>query len=275
MFKFVDDLLNHPAIHGGVAPFAAALLVALAFHRLRLAGLSIVVAFLTCMYFVSGLQLTPLTATRKVMLAGGLAAIGGVAWDVASRPARYAAVLGLIAAASAVWAFWSVLVQKPVQEAWLLGGTAAVAAGFIVWTSQRWLADDGIRVGAAVLALGLGLGVAAIFSASATYGLYGIALGAGAGAFLLPQMIGGKKWFAGATFTLPAMLLSALVGTGAMMLAQLPWYALLLFALVPLAARAPAPAIAPVWLQATLFAIYCLAISALACALAWPGAQPY
>ena len=120
---------------------------------------------------------------------------------------------------------------------------------------------------------GLGTGVAAIFSATASYGLYGIALGAGAGAFLLPQMIRGRKSFAGGTFTVSAMLIAALVGAGAMILAKLPWYSLLVLALIPVAVRLPGPEKAPVWLQAVLFSLYGSAIAAVACALAWPWAH--
>jgi hypothetical protein len=171
------------------------------------------------------------------------------------------------------WTFWPVLQQKPAQEAWLLGGVAALCTGFLVWSSLRWLVDDGIRVGAAGLGLGLGVGIAAIFSASATYGLYGIALGAGAGGFLLPQMLAGRKWFAGVSFTLTLMLLGGLVGAGAMILADLPWYSLASLALVPLAARAPGPERGPVWIQALVFSSYSLVVAAVACYLAWPAAQ--
>lgn len=270
----MDDLLSHPAFHGGVAPFLVALVVAISLRHLRLAGLAVLAAFITCMYLVSGLQFSPLTATRKIVLLGIAASVVGIVCDLALKPTRTpAALLAAMAVAGAIWAFWPVLVQKPAGEAWLLGGTAALAVGFLVWFSQRWLADDGVRAGAAGLGIGLGIGVGAIFSASATYGLYAIALGAGAGAFLLPQMIGGKKWFAGATFTLPATLLAGLVGVGAMILAELPWYSLLIFALVPLAARLPGPEQGPVWLQAILFSVYSFAVAALACVLAWPEAQ--
>ena len=273
MFSSVDDLLTHPAFHGGVAPFGVALLAAISLKRLRLAGLAVPAGFITCMYLVSGLDLVPLTATRKILLLGVLASTLGVVCDLAFKQARLAVLLATMAVAGAIWAFWSVLAQKPASEAWLLGGTTALVVGFLVWTSQHWLAGDGVRVGAAGLGLGLGIGVAAIFSASATYGLYGISIGAGAGAFLLPQMIGGRKWFAGVTFTLTTMLLSGLVGAGAMILAELPWYSLLAFALVPLAARAPGPESGPVWLQAVVFSLYSFAIAALACVLAWPAAQ--
>ena len=44
-------------------------------------------------------------------------------------------------------------------------------------------------------------------------------------------MITGKKGFAGATFVLPAMLTAGLVAGGTMVLAKLPWYALVALAL--------------------------------------------
>jgi len=162
-----------------------------------------------------------------------------------------------------------VLAQKPAAEGWLLGATTVVVISFMVGFSQLYLAADAVRAGAAGLGLGLATGVAAILSASATYGLYGIALGAGAGGFLLPQMITGKKSFAGATFTLSAILIGGLVAAGTMVLAKLPWYALLVLALVPVGAHLPAPGKAPVWLRAVLLSLYCFVIGAAACALAW------
>jgi hypothetical protein len=143
----------------------------------------------------------------------------------------------------------------------------------MVGFAQAQLAGDGVRAGAAALALGLGAGIGSIFAASLTYGLYGIALAAGAGGFLLPQMIGGKKASAGATFTLPAMLIGGLVAVGAMMLAQLPWYSVLVLALVPVAVRLPGAEKGPAWLQAVVCSIYGFIVAGVACALAWPSSS--
>ena len=160
--------------------------------------------------------------------------------------------------------------ERPAGEAALLLASAIVVAVFVVGFGQAALAADGVRAGAAALALGIGAGVASIFSASIAYGSYGMALGAGAGAFLLPQMITGTKSHAGATFVLPAMLAAALVGAGAMTLAKMPWHVLLVLGLVPLAVRLPGPERAPVWLQAVIFSSYGFAVAGLACWLAWP-----
>lgn len=271
----MNELLSNPIVQVSVAPlvaaFVVAFVVALLLRPLQLGGLAVVAAFLTTMYFVSGLAFSPLTATRKIVMLSVAAPVVGILMDFAFKPTRIGAVvLALCAAAGALWVFWPVLAQKPAAESWLLGASTVVVISFMVGFSQLYLAADAVRAGAAGLGLGLATGVAAVLSASVTYGGYGIAVGAGAGAFLLPQMITGKKGFAGATFTLPAMLIGGLVAAGTMVLAKLPWYALLVLALVPVGARLPALEKAPVWLQAVLLSLYCFVIGAAACALAWP-----
>jgi hypothetical protein len=51
--------------------------------------------------------------------------------------------------------------------------------------------------------------------------------------------------------------------------ANLGWTELALLALVPLAARIPAPAKWPVWGQSVLISFYTLACAAAACTVAW------
>jgi hypothetical protein len=86
-------------------------------------------------------------------------------------------------------------------------------------------------------------------------------------------MIRGKDGFAGATFTFTATLLCGLIAAGAMILAQMPWYVVLVLALVPIAVRLPGPDRGPVWLRSIVFSLYGFAVAALACILAWPPAQ--
>jgi hypothetical protein len=266
----VESLLSNPAVQGGVAPFIAALIVAVVLSRARLGGLAVLAAFATAVWFIAGFGMTPLTITRKIFLLGLAAPVLGVLVDFAFRPTRLGAwALALATAAAALWTFWPVLAQKSAAQGLLIGGTTAVTATWLVGFSQAKLASDGIRAGAAGLALGVGGGVAAILAASLTYGLYGIALGAGSGAFLLPQMISGKKTRAGMTFMLPAALLAGLLAAGTMVLAEMPWYAVLALGLVPVAVRLPLPAGAPVWLQAVLSSLYGFIVAAGACALAW------
>jgi hypothetical protein len=270
----MGDLSSNPAIQiameGGVAPFIAALIAVLLLQPVRLGGLALVVAFAVGVYFVAGFNFTPLTVTRKIILLAFASPLLGMVYDFAFRPARGGpAVLALLGAVGSVWVFWPVLSQKAAADALMFGGVAALAVAFMIAFALAFLSTEAVRAGAAGLGAGLAVGVASVFAASATYGLFGLALGAGSGAFLLVQMVRGRPGFAGATFTLPAMMISGLVAAAAMMLAKLPWYSLIVVALVPVGAWLPVPARAPVWLQATLLSFYALVVAALACLLAW------
>lgn len=266
----MNDLLNHPAVQSGIAPFIAALIVALVLGRVRLGGLCIVAAFATTVFFIADFGFIPLTATRKIILLGFTAPIVGMLADVAFKPTKIGAVvLALAGGAGALWVFWPVLAQKEGTQAWLLGATAVVSVAWLIGFSQIFLSGDGVRAGAAGLGLGFGTGIAAILGASASYGQYGIALGAGAGAFLLPQMISGKKTEAGATYMLTVAILAGLIAAGVMILAELRWYSVLVLALVPVAATLPVPEKAPLWLQAILISLYTFVVAGAACALNW------
>lgn len=266
----MQEMLTNPAVQGGLAPFVAALIVAALLAPFRLGGLAVVAAFATAVYFVAGFTFEPLTATRKIILLGLAAPLAGIVIDFAFRPTRLEAwALALAGAAAAAWIFWPILAPKDLERALLQGGTAVLAAAWTVGFSHSRLAEDGVRAGAAGLALGAGTGGAAILGASLTYGLYGMAVAAGAGAFLLVQMIIGKKTHAGATFMLAAAFVTMLLAGAAMILAQLPWYAVVVLALVPLAASLPVSAGAPVWLQALLLSSFGLFVAGIACALAW------
>jgi len=83
------------------------------------------------------------------------------------------------------------------------------------------------------------------------------------------QMIIRRKIHAGATFMLAATVVTALLAAAAMILAQVPWYAVAVLALVPVAASVPVSAGAAVWLQALLLSFFSLFVAGIACALAW------
>jgi hypothetical protein len=271
----VGGFFDHPAVQGGVAPFVVALAFVGLLRRFNLAGLAIAAALATTAYFLNGLTIQPLTIARKIILLGLAAAALGFLADALFRPGRaLTALLAAAGAACSVWAFWTVLAQKPPGEAALLGGGIAFYVALMIAMLVALQAQP-VRAGGAGLGLGLGTGVAAILGASAVYGLYGIALGAGAGAYLLVQMMRGRTIPAGAVFALPAALAAALLGAGAMLLAQLAWYALAVLLLVPAAAFLPLPQKQPVWLQSVVVSLYTFAAAAVAWVLAWQyGGKP-
>ena len=266
----MNDLLSNPAVQGGVAPFVAGLVATVLLGRFRLGGLAVAAAFAIAVYFIAGFGFTPLSATRKIILLGLAAPVAGIVVDFAFRPTRLGSyVLAIAGAAAAAWVFWPVLAQKDLERALLPGATAVLASAWVVGFSEQRLAGDSVRTAASGLALGLGTGIAAIFGAALTYGLYGVAVAAGSGAFLLVQMVTGKRSYAGATFTLSVTVVAILIASAAMILAQLPWYSVVVLALVPVAANLPVPAGAALWLQAVLASLYGFVVAGIACALAW------
>jgi hypothetical protein len=263
----MDGFLSHPAVQGGIAPFVVGLVVAAVLGRARLGGLAVVAGLAVCVALVSGLAFTPLTALRKLVLLALLAPAAGIVVDFALRTGRTLnAVIALACGALTVWVFWSVLAQKPLGAAVLIGaGTAAFVAWVVGWMLA--LSGQPVRAGAATLMLGLGAGISAILAASALLGQYGIAIGAGAGAFLLVQMLTGRRIAAGAALTLSASVGAGLVAVAALVLAELPWYALVALGLIPLAVRLPVPDRLPVWAQAFVASAYGFVVALVAVAL--------
>jgi hypothetical protein len=265
----MEAWLSDPMVQASLAPFLAAFLAALVLFKLRLGGLAAAAGFYTTVYLAGALSFTPLTATRKLVLLGLLAPALGVLADLAFKPRRSTeVVLGILFGAASAWVFWSVLAQKPMAQAAVLGTGIAV---FVAWTAgfMASLERDSVRAGAAGLALGLGTGVSAVMAASAVLGIYGMALGSACGAFLLLQMFLGRRIDAGLTFCLGVGVLGSLIAAAAMMLASLGWIELGLLALVPLAARIPLPARWPVWAQATALSACTLVCGGAAAGAAW------
>jgi hypothetical protein len=265
----VEHFLNHPAFQGGVAPFLAGLIAVAVLQFVRLGGLAPAAGFATAVFLISGFGFTPLNAANKIVLLGFAAPVVGLLVDFAFKPTRLGhAVLAVAAGAAAVWTFMSVLQQKELMQALLVGGGIAV---FVAWLGGVGLlqAEHSVRSGATGLGLGLGGGVACILGASAKFGSYALALGAASGAFLLWQIVTNKRIHAGATFTLTVAVTAGLLLAGTTVLAQLPWYSLAVFALVPLATLLPLPEKSPVAAQAVVASIYALAVAAGACAMAW------
>jgi hypothetical protein len=269
----MPELLTNPVVQSSAAPFLVGLIVAWILFPIRLAGLAAAAGFLAAVSMIGAFGLTPLTATRKLVVLCAAAPVLGVLADLAFKPTRVTIpVLGVLFGAGSIWVFWSVLSQKPAGEAALLGaGIFALVLWTVVFTVS--LRDQAVRAGAAGLLLGLGAGAAAVLGASALLGQYGLALGAACGSFLLLAMILRRRVVAGLTFTLTASVAAMLIGAGAMLLAKLPWISLATLALIPLAVRLPLPEKSPAWIQAFVASFYALAPAAGAWALAWQSGR--
>lgn len=269
----LQELLQHPVIQGGIAPFIAGLLAAALLHRVRLGGLAAVAGFAAAIALNSGFQFEPLTATRKIVLLVLAAPVIGLLIDFAFKPTRAGAwVLALAGAGAAAWVFLPVLLQKSLAQAAVPGATALALCFGLVLLMQTRLAGDGVRAASAGLALGLGVGAGAILGASSLLGSHAIAIGAASGGLLLLQMILGRPVHTGATHALTVALGAGLLASAATILAQLQWFVALLLGLAPLAVCLPGPERAAPWLRAIVHSLYGCIVSAGACALAYYAA---
>jgi hypothetical protein len=260
-------LLDHPAVQAGLVPFVVALITAELFQRMRLSGLAIIAGFAATVYLVSDFNFEPLTATRKIVLAGLIGTLLALPFNLLKE--RWAgALLVVLGGATAVWTMQRILQQHEMQIMLLWGAGCAVYVAILVWGMDR-LESEPMRAANAATALGIGTGAAALIGSSALLGQFGLALGAAAAAHLLIQMISNQILPAGRTFTLPVAVIAGLTGCLAVLSAQMPWYALLVLACIPLAAWLLPLFKQAVWIQSLLLGMVTSAFAFGAIYAAW------
>lgn len=267
----MNDLLNNPAIQAGVAPFLVALVVAVLLCRTRLLGLAVGAAFIVVVALVLGFSFESLTASRKLVLVG-IATIAVIAvLELLKVPAhgRLRGVLAVAAAVAAVWVLVRLLSQQPGEVAALWGVASMVFMMLMVESSITAGANDPVHSASAGLMLGLCAGALAFLGASASLAQVGIALGAGAGAALLIQMVINRRAPAGWTLALPVGVIGSLVGLLAVFSASLRWWCLLPMLAIPWATRLVPVSDRPLWITAVLTSLAAAIPLVLAVALAW------
>jgi hypothetical protein len=265
----MEAWLQHPALQSAVVPLVVALVVALALERPRLSGLAVLAGALACVQLTIGLDLFPLNATRRIVALAAAAAVLGLLLDL--LPSLGPSPRWLLATAAAfapVWVLFTALSHRELHTALALGAGLALFCAVLAWGFDR-LASRPLRAGCATLGTGLAAGASALLGASASLGQIGLAVGAAAGGYLLVQMVRGRRLPCGRVLTLPAALLTGLVATAAVVLAKLPWFALPVLALTPLAAALPFGDRLPPWLQAVVHGAIAVSVGLAAVAIAW------
>jgi hypothetical protein len=269
----MTELLDNPAVQGGVAPLVVALVVAFALARTRFAWIAIGAGYATMVALSVGFSFSPLTIARKTVLVGLLVPLVGIGADLLPRPARaIAPALAVAAGVVSAWVVLAILVRREAAGALAMGGGIALFVALLVGATLR-LREDGLRCGAAGLGLGLATGIAGVLSASIGHLVAGAAVAAAAGAMLLVQIMLSRNLAPHFLGALPLGMLPALSAAGTLLLAELPWYALPLLLLVPIAASLPAPERAPAVVRAAALAAYALAAAALPILAAWHAAR--
>lgn len=269
------DWLDHPAAQAAVAPFVTALAVASLLRRTRHAWLAIVAGYAAMVALTTGFSFSPLSASRRILLLCLAVPFAGLAadlWFPRSRGA--AAFLAALAGAAAAWTFLGVLVQKEGGEAWVAGLLLALFAMAMV-ASLVPLRDDALRAAAAGIGLGVGAGVAAVVSASIGFLFAGAAVAAASAALLLVFAVSSRAAAPGLLGALTLGMMIALFAEGALMLAQLPWYAAAALLLVPVAVRLPVRASAAPIVRAGLHTLCALAAAGVPVAAAWFAASAF
>jgi len=266
----MSNLLSNPAIQSGVIPLILAITLGFLLKQRSWIQptLSFGIAFYLSVYLATGLQLFPLTSTRKILIIGFLAIIIGILLDTGKLKLKntYSFILALGMVAS-LWEIWPVLVR---QEGIYIFGMLILALGYVAWLSasvhnQRKRVEQSAMM---ALALGLGTGISAILGASALIGQLAMAIGAIAGAWLLLCLFK-QNVVSGSTFILPMGLLSGLLGVSAVIYASLPWYCLIPLLAVPLTAYIQLPDNLTKLKLLLLLAAFTLPFPVIAIALTW------
>lgn len=259
----MQELLAHPAVQSGAAPFLAGVAAALLLFPLRLSGLALAAGFFAALHLTGRLDFH-----QRMFIVLLAAPVFGALVDLAFRPTRSAGVvLGIVFAMATFWVYLRVLGHKPPQQLALhaVGITllTALMVAFLVASHT-----EPARAGAAGVGLGVALGAGAWLS-SFLYDRAGFALAAAAGGFLVLSMILGRGVVPGASFTLSGGVFAALLAAGAVLSGRLPWQPAAALPLVPLAVRLPVPERSHPAAQALVALLYALAAAGGVCAIVW------
>ena len=247
--------MNHPAIQSGIIPFIVALAIIVIFGKTRpkFMGLAAVVAFIATVIQVTGLTLSPLTSTKKIILIAYLAAFLGLIVDLAGEKMvayrKYThgafAVIGVIAV---LWVIWPVISRESTENPiGISAGLSAYVAWMIFGTSI--LNRKRTQISASVFAGALGTAIVSIIGATALYGQLAAPFAAATGAWLLYYLFASQRAVFSTSFFLTASVTYAILGAAATVYATLPWLTLVLFALIPAVAHTPIKQDNPLWLQ--------------------------
>jgi hypothetical protein len=265
----MDQLITHPAVQAALAPFVAALVVAVALRHTQLLGLAVVFAFAAAVGLTMGYSFETFTAARKLEVIGFSTAIlvMGLAAAGAKRTRRARLALDLAVAATVPWLLWRVLQQQELSSAVLKGLASAAFAGLLLDAALRHGED---RIGSAMTAMMLGLtaGSLAVLGASVVLGQLAIAVAAGGGAVLL-VLLTAKTSQAPWSFILPASVICGLASLLAVFTGSLPWFCLLPVLAIPWATGLVPQDLDRRWRTALLTLLASLLPAALAIGTAW------
>ena len=272
----MNDLLANPAFQAGVFPFCAALIFTVLTGRLSYwSGLAILAGFITVILLTTGIQFSPLTSTRKIVIMALLFPAIGTLFHLARFDNRQSNItLIIVGTLSIFWIIWPYISRQEINEALMIGVLSAIYVVWMLVVSASHTSSTVISAGSSAVAMGFGIGGTAIIGASALLGQIGIAIGASGGAYLLVHLILKTRRNAGYLIGICAGGISGLLGVTSVLYAKVPWYALLILAPIPLLTKISLPDRQSPWLQAVIWISICMLPAGLAMYLTSNSAGP-
>jgi hypothetical protein len=230
-------LFDNPIVQSAVLPFIIALAAGLlvAFIAPRWFGMVLPLSFYPPAFLISGLQLLPLTSTRKILLLGLVAVVIVVASLRLPLAMRRYGLIVIMAVVSVAWVLWPRLVVGE-TFAWLplLVGAAYLYWLFIITDRQQQPTSQLLTL----LTMATTVAVLSMLGSSALLGQLSGVLAATMGALLLAMLLTGRLSDTD-LLILPAVLIVGLISLAAVHYATLKWYSLVAVALVPLVPYLP------------------------------------
>jgi len=255
----MQELLNNPVFQAAIAPFMIALISGWLLNAVgtRLTGIIIVLGFYLGAVLIMGIQLQPLTSTRKILIIGLVALFIGWLLDRyrLKRPLNIA-LLSTLGITAALWIAWPLISRKTGMDAWLPAFSGALYASWLLNSTTKLISHN-TRAASTLFSLALATSIAALFSASALLAQLTGALAAATGAYLLLNLFYPQQK-AGAIMMVPATTLCALLAFSALIYAKLPWQCLIIMAFIPLTTRIPTPQRLKYWQRMGLTLTYSL-----------------
>jgi len=230
-------LLDNPIVQSAVLPFIISLACGLlvAFVAPRWFGLILPLSFYPAAFLISGLQLLPLTSTRKILILGMAAVIIVVLIMKLPLAVRRYGLSLIMIVASVAWVLWPRLAIAG-GFVWL---PLLAGAAYLYWLSvttdyQQQPTSQLLTL----LVMATTVAVIAMLGSSALLGQLSGALAAAIGALLLVMMLTARMVDTD-LLILPAVLITGLISLAAVHFATLKGYALFGVALMPLVAYIP------------------------------------
>jgi len=255
-------MIDHPAFQSAVAPLASSLLIAVLMKRYgpQWQGLSVITGLVIAVWLTVGLDIQPLTSTRKIILSSLLSPLLVFPLSRIACPSSCQKVI-LISATALVslWIIWPVLARQDVMDVWVTGGRVLVFV-VIILSSLSWLTrGDFARQGGALFSLGLGTGTVTFIGSSALYGQLSFAVTAAVGGLVLARIMMPAEEETNTGFgnlgLFAAGIPLSLIAGAATVYAKLPAMALLFLVFIPLFAAIPVARkwnIQNIWMQGIL-----------------------